>query len=494
MSIPRPTFADTETVDATRPSSPSARYEGAPLPENEDERIELLRSLRVLDSLQEDSFDEITKMLTQVLNVPIALVSLVDSCRQWFKSVVGLPVKETSREVSFCAHLLLPEEPEVLVVPDTHLDERFCQNPLVLGSPGIRFYCGAPIIVSGFRLGSLCIIDTRPRPDMVDQGVALLLANFADIVAGLIVKGQEPHTVYDMIDQPSFLVDLATLGWPILYSNEAAKTHVGNADRVLDFITIDTMPDDAMSREACVLAGVYRQESLCMCYLHPTDQQVLGKDRDSRIYVPDDVGEDEESQHVYSFVVVKFDSKGSAATSRLGATFPLSSKVHVLRSADELVALASTKPCVVLFTSRFCGACTRFEEYYKMTAKVMGKPDVQFCVVNVDDAMDVVRSCCGGAMFLPIVQFHNGTEVSQVATGSWPEFRQSLAAFMRSIIPLPSPFQSAVDVELNPESYAHRLRKLLAAATPASAHTSFETGAGTCDGTGCRIDLKLLCS
>jgi hypothetical protein len=398
------------------------------------------------------------------------------------------------------------------VVPDTFQDERFCHNPLVLGDPGIRFYCGAPIIVSGFRLGSLCIIDTIPRPDM-DQSATLLLANFADIVAKLILKGQEPHALYDLIDHPSFLVDLSTLGWPILYSNEPAKRQLGNAARLLDFITIDAIPlDSSRSYEPRVLAGVHRGETRCMCYFHPTDQQVMWTGNHNRIYAPDELPE--ASNESYSFVVVKFDSKDSVVASQLAASFPPSSKVRVVRAADELSALASRTPCVVLFTSRFCGACTRFEEYYKMAVRTMGKPEVQFCVVSVDEASDVVRTCCGGAVFLPIVQFRNGPEITQCATGSWQQFRQSLAAFMRTAAPDPPPlpvhaaadggvgsggsaFSSAFST---PAAYGLRLQMLLAAAragvgttAPGSAGTTcgaaIETGAQTCDVNGCRIEL-----
>jgi diguanylate cyclase (GGDEF)-like protein len=131
------------------------------IPTDEKKRIEKLHSLQVLDTLPEERFERLTRMAKQMFNVPIALVSLVDENRQWFKSCVGLDVCETSREISFCGHSIL--EKSVFIVADATLDSRFSDNPLVTDEPHIRFYAGCPLQVSGHRLGTLCIIDTRPR-------------------------------------------------------------------------------------------------------------------------------------------------------------------------------------------------------------------------------------------------------------------------------------------------------------------------------------------
>ncbi|WP_407309737.1 diguanylate cyclase domain-containing protein [Pseudomonas sp. nanlin1] len=134
----------------------------APIPANEDARLRLLRSLAVLDTPPEESFDRITRLVAQVLHVPIALVSLVDDQRQWFKSRVGLNACETSRDVSFCAHAL--GGTQLLQVEDALDDLRFNDNPLVLGDPHIRFYAGVPLRSSeGLVLGTLCALDTQPR-------------------------------------------------------------------------------------------------------------------------------------------------------------------------------------------------------------------------------------------------------------------------------------------------------------------------------------------
>ena len=109
------------------------------LPTAESNRIDFLRSLNILDTVAEEAFDNITRLLADTFNVPIALVSLVEDNRQWFKSVVGLDVAETARSVSFCAHMLDSEDPDVLFVPDAAQDPRFRNNILVTGEPFIRF-------------------------------------------------------------------------------------------------------------------------------------------------------------------------------------------------------------------------------------------------------------------------------------------------------------------------------------------------------------------
>lgn len=135
----------------------------APQPSNESQRLAKLLSYNILDTEGETAYDDITRLVADICDVPIAVVSLVDRDRQWFKSVQGLQANETSREVSFCAHAILQPE-EIMVVPDATQDPRFLDNPLVTGEPYIRFYAGAPIVTSdGFALGSLCALGTQPR-------------------------------------------------------------------------------------------------------------------------------------------------------------------------------------------------------------------------------------------------------------------------------------------------------------------------------------------
>ena len=134
-----------------------------PKPKSEEEkRLSKLNSYRVLDTPAEESFDRITRLASRMFNAPIALVSLVDKDRQWFKSKHGISAEETSREIAFCSHAILQEG--VFHVQDATQDSRFSENPLVTDDPNIRFYAGAPLTTGGgLNLGTLCIIDNTPR-------------------------------------------------------------------------------------------------------------------------------------------------------------------------------------------------------------------------------------------------------------------------------------------------------------------------------------------
>ena len=150
------------------------------LASNEDSRIQALHDLKILDTPPEERFDRITKIAQIMFDIPIALVSLVDTDRQWFKSCAGLSAKQTPRSMSFCSHAILEED--VLTVNDAAQDERFLDNPLVTGEPKIRFYAGKPIRdPDGNKLGTLCIIDTKPRDfSRADKSVLIDLANWVE--------------------------------------------------------------------------------------------------------------------------------------------------------------------------------------------------------------------------------------------------------------------------------------------------------------------------
>lgn len=135
------------------------------VPVNESKRLIELYGSGLLDSEKEKDFDSITDLTASIFNAPVAIISLVDETRQWFKSCFGLPeeITETSREVSFCAHAI-NNPSNVFIVPDARLDHRFFDNPLVVDSPNIVFYAGAPLISKkGYSLGTLCLIDFEPR-------------------------------------------------------------------------------------------------------------------------------------------------------------------------------------------------------------------------------------------------------------------------------------------------------------------------------------------
>jgi len=135
----------------------------ADLPKNEAMRIKALHDLAILDTPREQSFDDVAKVAMHLCDVPIVVVSLIDSDRQWFKTCIGLEASETSRDIAFCAHAILTPE-EILVVSDVTKDKRFSDNEVVVNSPYIRFYAGVPLVTEeGFALGTLCVVDYKPR-------------------------------------------------------------------------------------------------------------------------------------------------------------------------------------------------------------------------------------------------------------------------------------------------------------------------------------------
>src|ERR1700724_54545 len=155
-----------------------------PVPPNEADRLRALRSYRILDTKPEERFDELTQLAALICGVPISLISLIDTDRQWFKSRFGLDVQETPRAQAFCTHAIM--QPEMFVVPDASKDERFAHNPLVTGDLHIRFYAGAPLAArDGHLLGTLCVIDREPHVLTDAQKEAL------QIVGRLVIANME---------------------------------------------------------------------------------------------------------------------------------------------------------------------------------------------------------------------------------------------------------------------------------------------------------------
>ncbi|HZK91970.1 MAG TPA: MBL fold metallo-hydrolase [Stellaceae bacterium] len=150
-----------------------------PVPKDEARRLAALHHLSILDTAPEERFDKLTRIATSAFDVPVALVSLIDENRQWFKSACGAEVSETPRDMSFCAHAIL--EGSVMIVPDALLDPRFADNPVVVNDPRVRFYAGCPLVLDGGAcVGTLCLIDTRPR--QLDETGILLLQDLASLV------------------------------------------------------------------------------------------------------------------------------------------------------------------------------------------------------------------------------------------------------------------------------------------------------------------------
>ncbi len=142
------------------------------IPANEVERLAELRRHEILDTPDEPEYGDITFLAAQICGTPAALISFVDSDRQWFKARVGVETRQTPRDISFCAHAI--NHPGLMIVPDATADERFADNPLVTVDPKIRFYAGAPLVTPrGYALGTLCVIDQEPRELAPNQKRAL---------------------------------------------------------------------------------------------------------------------------------------------------------------------------------------------------------------------------------------------------------------------------------------------------------------------------------
>ena len=167
----------------------------ATIPKDETSRVKALLGLSILDTKAEERFDRLTRMAQRVLKVPIALVSLLDSNRQWIKSCQGIQVQETSRDISFCSHAILDDE--TFVIPDTKLDTRFFDNPLVVGEPNIRFYAGQPLKAKdGSNIGTLCVIDNKPRilsQSDIDflQDLAVMVENELNLLDSVEIKDNQ---------------------------------------------------------------------------------------------------------------------------------------------------------------------------------------------------------------------------------------------------------------------------------------------------------------
>ena len=199
----------------------------------EAERLAALRQFAILDTDPEESFDRLTRIAACLFQTPIALVSLVDAERQWFKSCIGVNVRETRRDVAFCACAILSDEP--LIVPDATLDPRFANNAMVTGPPHVRFYAGAPLIAAGgFRLGTLCVIDTKaretPHPDLIAclKDLAAQTVDQFEIRLRALQIATERSRYWQMFEDnplPAWIYDPATL--TVREVNKAACVHYG---------------------------------------------------------------------------------------------------------------------------------------------------------------------------------------------------------------------------------------------------------------------------
>lgn len=180
---------------------PLSVMQEAKLPENESQRLATLHSLSILDTPRDDRFDRFTRLAARIFDMPIALISLVDESRQWFKSVEGFAGTETPREFSFCAHAILGDD--VFEVINSRRDQRFRDSPLVVEQPHIRYYAGAPLLTpDGNKMGTLCIIDRVPR--RLGDDDKRLLKDLADMVVDEMISYVDPKT--DLANRHALLV------------------------------------------------------------------------------------------------------------------------------------------------------------------------------------------------------------------------------------------------------------------------------------------------
>jgi GAF domain-containing protein len=174
--------------------------------EQEKRRLAALREYRILDTGKEQAFDDLIRVAACICQVPMATISLVDESRQWFKAAIGIDATETPRNISFCTHTILGEEP--MIIGDATQDSRFAESPLVKHSPGIRFYAGFPLLTSdGLALGALCAIDNIPRQLSEDQMAAMkalsrqvmALVDFRRVSAKLAEALEEVRTLHGLL-------------------------------------------------------------------------------------------------------------------------------------------------------------------------------------------------------------------------------------------------------------------------------------------------------
>lgn len=187
-------------------------------PPDEAERLGAVQDLAVMGTEGEERFDAITRIAKRLFDVPMALVTVVERDHQWFKSNQGMSTDQTPRHLSFCGHAILADSP--LVIPDTHADERFADNPFVTGDPGIRFYAGVPLRVHERRVGTLCILDRKPRQLSVEQRDSLV------DLAGIVVR-EMTSTQMAVIDH---LTGLANRRGFLMFAQEAL--HVAHRDGI----------------------------------------------------------------------------------------------------------------------------------------------------------------------------------------------------------------------------------------------------------------------
>lgn len=251
----------------------------AALPADEEERLAALQRYNILDTPAEEEFDDFTKLASQICGTPIALVSLIDAQRQWFKSRVGLHATETDREIAFCAHAILGND--IFEVPNTLEDPRFADSPLVVGEPNIRFYAGTPLTTpEGFNLGTLCVIDRNPRQLDAAQRDALNRLGRQVVRQLELRRSAEQHARQlalqrAMISNAGIAMLTTNATGHINSINQAAAHLLDYATHALDGQPIITLHNSLQLQLRSKLAGLADPLTLLVSQAQSTDQEAL---------------------------------------------------------------------------------------------------------------------------------------------------------------------------------------------------------------------------
>ena len=234
-----------------------------PIPSNESQRLASLAALGVLYTPAEERYDRITRLASRVLDVPMALVSLVDERVQWFKSAQGLEATETPREVSFCGHAILGDE--TFVVEDAMSDARFADNPLVTGAPDIRFYAGHPVrTADGMAVGTLCILGTEPRAFAETERATL--RDLAALVEAELQREQLNELQHEWLIEREELVKKASID---------TLTRAWNRGAIMDLLRVESARAERGTPLSVAMIDVDKFKNVNDAHGHPTGDRVL---------------------------------------------------------------------------------------------------------------------------------------------------------------------------------------------------------------------------
>ncbi|MEO6126063.1 MAG: diguanylate cyclase [Ilumatobacteraceae bacterium] len=309
----------------------------APFADNEAQRLAGLRRLGLLDTLPEERFDSLVELVATILRTPIALVTLVDRDRQWFKSKLGIDRTQTHRDVAFCAHAIVAAD-DLFVLPDAALDSRFADNPLVTGDPGVRFYAGHVLRDSeGLAMGTLCAIDRRPRE--IDEGQKRALAIVARLVEREFLREHERDLVAELAASRRLLdatLETAPVGLSILDSarrivrcNSTFAEQAGRSAKdlvgvdVLDLLHADDR-DDARSIGDDIRVGHRRTADL--------DQRVI-RDDGTEIWINTHLAAIDDSEHPLT-IAATFD-----VTAQRRMTLELTRFSYLFEHASDIICV-----------------------------------------------------------------------------------------------------------------------------------------------------------